>query len=98
MSAAVSDEVADQVAVGQGQVADQIQRLMAHAFVVVAQLVVDRPVRVGQRRQMVTALPDTLTPSSPGTIETVKWLGRPISTPWTISNEAGAVISPRARR
>ena len=48
--------------------------------------------------QIVTALPDTLTPSSPGTTETVSWLGRPISTPWTISNEAGGVISPRARR
>ena len=50
------------------------------------------------RAQIATALPATRTPPSPGTIETVSRLGRPISTPWMISNEAGATISPRARR
>ena len=50
------------------------------------------------RSQIATALPATRTPPSPGTIETVSRLGRPISTPWMISNEAGATISPRARR
>ena len=57
----------------------------------------DRPSRtVG--RQIGTAVPDTRTPSSPGAIDTVIRLGRPISTPWLISNVAGATISPRSRR
>jgi hypothetical protein len=32
-----------------------------------------------------------------GTIDTVSRLGRPISTPWMISKEAGATISPARR-
>ena len=47
---------------------------------------------------IVTAFPDTLMPASPGTIETVSKLGRPISTPWWTSNVAGGVIAPRSRR
>ena len=54
--------------------------------------------RVTRSGQIGTAVPETRTPSSPGTIDTVKWLGRPISTPWTISNDAGATISPRVLR
>ncbi len=40
MSAAMGDEVAHQVATGQGQVAHQVQRLVPHALVAEAQLVV----------------------------------------------------------
>lgn len=45
-----------------------------------------------------TAEPVTRTPRSPATIHTVNRLGRPISAPWSITNEAGAAITPRSRR
>src|SRR6266436_5818147 len=42
MAAAMGDEMSDEVAAGQGQVADQIERLVADAFVFHSQLVVER--------------------------------------------------------
>ncbi len=45
-----------------------------------------------------TAVPVTRTPASPGTTDTIIRPGRPISTPWRISNDAGGTMSPRSRR
>ena len=46
MAAAIGHEMADQIAARQGQVANQIQSLVPHAFVPETQLVIDRPVAV----------------------------------------------------
>ena len=64
---------------------------------------VGQPARAGQLELqdptlIGTAWPETRTPRSSGTIVIVRWLGRPISTPWRTSTLAGASISPRSRR
>ena len=49
----MGDEVADEVAAGQGQVADQVEGLMPDAFVFQSQLVVDRPFRAKHEQVLV---------------------------------------------
>src|SRR6478752_5535469 len=53
MAALVSDEVADEIAAGERQVADQIERLVPDALVLHSQLVVDRPFRTEDQQVLV---------------------------------------------
>ena len=53
VAALVGDEVADEVAAGQGQVADQVEGLVPDAFVFQPQLVVDRAFRAEDEQVLV---------------------------------------------
>ena len=61
--ASIGDEMPDQIATGQGQVADHVEQLVADAFVGEAKLVVDRP--VGAKNQQIGksgSMPEPLRP------------------------------------